>query len=216
MTAIQELPTLNVLSRRQGGPGYVGPCPEPPPGLMMKINDLTFELVDEPMESWLQHMNPVWQQERAEQERREQLLKVRKNLAVATRNMTTGDRQPHAIMNQNELEGMRVAINRYNSTAYYQRRLPSFVSFDVGFSSNNTHAPTLIGVQSLTRTLSRDQTLKKAPLLSLHVATIDVGVGMDGAVGSFYDPQTVLRVMRNHHLFPEYKVLTLTLYSLCI
>ena len=48
-----------------------------PPSLLLSITGCQFEIVDAPFESWLQHLHLLWLDERAEQERRRALLRLK-------------------------------------------------------------------------------------------------------------------------------------------
>lgn len=75
--SILSLPRLDVLSRRHNGPGYVNPPAMPEPGITLTISDVTLTVVDGPLESWLQRVGRSFLAEKAEQERREELLKIK-------------------------------------------------------------------------------------------------------------------------------------------
>ena len=76
LNGVWSLPSINRLSRELGGPGYLGVLLPPPPGLTVRVEGLQLEVVDEPMESFLQHLHLLWLDERNEQERRRALLQL--------------------------------------------------------------------------------------------------------------------------------------------
>jgi hypothetical protein len=75
--AIWNLPTLNCLSIMNGGPGYVGKPAIPPPAVYFTVQSLQLQLIDQPLESFLQQMYSLWLEERSEQERRAAILKLK-------------------------------------------------------------------------------------------------------------------------------------------
>ena len=182
--SIWDLPSLDSLSRRAGGPGYAGFPPPPAPGLTMAMERVAFEVVDEPMESFLQHLHQLWLEERMEQERRRALLKLRIDRMRRSRNVAPSEAADSftgrnssaaaaaAAEHSEDEAALHLMLAEYNSRSYVRR------------------------VEELKRRMREGDSIKKASLLLCTMESMAVNAGTQGALGSFYDDDVVTRVIR--------------------
>ena len=186
LNAIWGLPSINRLSRDLGGPGYLGVLLPPAPGLTMRVENMQLEVVDEPMESFLQHLHLLWLDERNEQERRRALLQLK----LARRRMGTGQSaavvqqtiaQIEASSGDNSIEAaeedeasLKAALAEYNSRMYVRK------------------------VEELKRTMREGESLKKASLLLCSLDKLSVDALMEGELGSFHDEEVLEQLIRQY------------------
>ena len=165
--SIFDLPSLNYLSRRSGGPGYRGPPSVPSPSVSFVLNHLQIEIVDEPMESFLQHLHLLWLDERAEQERRRVIVKKLASEVYGMNNSNSSEIEA-AIEDEHTYQ----PLNETNSRLYIKR------------------------VEELKLRLPAGDSLKKAPLLIVEIDHIDMSMQLTGEYGSFYDEENVVKVIK--------------------
>ena len=195
-TALFDLPSLDFLSKRLGGPGYTGPPSPPAPGLSMQLKAVQFEVVDEPMESFLQHLHLLWLEERTEQERRRALLKLR--IDKMRREKGAAPPPPPA-----PAEVVTASVSSFSSTlpaaeaiAAVEATLDSFsltaeeASLYLLLNEYNSRSY-IRRVEELKRKMREGESLKKASLMLCSVDSMTVLAGMDGELGSFYDDDVV-------------------------
>ncbi len=90
IAAYHALPKLDRLSRRLGGPGYLGRPVIPDPAVRLRAADIAFELLDEPLEAFLTNMAPVWRVERGRHLQWEECLRLK----LRTWNVTSAGAAP--------------------------------------------------------------------------------------------------------------------------
>jgi len=215
--AIVSLPSIDTLSKRYGGPGYVaGPSP-PQPGLQLSAQSLQIEMVDSPMESFLQRIHQLWLDEKAEQQRREELfvLKIealRRKSATGKSPMTgpqpsrpdgtgTGAATADAAfdsdpwghfqsLSEDDLRRMEAQMRAQHSASYIQR----VNALRKEYVQRNQH----IYTSSFSRSI-----LKKAPLMKAYVKRLSMTIGTSGDKGDLNEDEVVLRCIKSLHTAPE-------------
>ena len=184
LTDIWALPNIDRLSRELGGPGYLGVLLPPAPGLTMRVENMQLEVVDEPMESFLQHLHLLWLDERSEQERRRALLQLK----LSKRHMGQSAEAVQAALAQIEASagdtsmdgagegeaGLRTALAEYNSRMYVKK------------------------VEALKRSMREGESLKKASLLLCSLDKLSVDALQDGELGSFHDDDVMARLIQQY------------------
>ena len=184
LNSIWGLPSINKLSRGLGGPGYEGVLLPPAPGLTMRVENMQLEVVDEPMESFLQHLHLLWLDERNEQERRRALLQLKlakRRMGQSAEVVQATLAQIEASAGDNSIEAaeedessLRAALAEYNSRMYMQK------------------------VEELKRTMREGESLKKASLLLCSLDKLYVEAGREGELGTFFDDDVMAHIIRQY------------------
>ena len=198
-TALLDLPTLDFLSKRMGGPGYTGPPDIPAPGLSMRLKAVQFEVVDEPMESFLQHLHVLWLEERTEQERRRALLKLR--IDKMRRDKGAAHPSPHshpaeAATTTLPSSSSSTSLAGVESIAAVEASLDSSALTSEEASLylllNEYNSRSYIRkVEELKKKMREGESLKKASLMLCSVDSMTVNAGCEGPLGSFYDDDVI-------------------------
>jgi hypothetical protein len=182
--AFRALPSIDRLSRRLGGPGYRGPNFPADPALNLDVRDVSFEVLDHPLEAFFVNVSHIWNDTSQERLRREEALRLK---------LRFDDRYPDT----DKLFG-QISDSRADFFSVQNPTDPLATKFRLELAEWRSLLLEATSKSFLNRVRQLQGTSRtlRSPLLHLKLAQMTMDVSYDGDYGCLRDRQTAVQTIR--------------------